>query len=128
MSIDSRLPKFRSLAPAERLQHLQALLDLPADDVALLREPGALALERADGMIENVIGTFELPYAVARNFQITGRALEPVAAQKPNHRAGEPQRPTPQLAGRRLPGHRSPHLCAKPAWADAGRAFDRRCA
>ena len=85
MSIDSRLPKFRSLAPAERLQHLQALLDLPADDVALLREPGALALERADGMIENVIGTFELPYAVASNFQINGRdVIVPMVVEEPS--------------------------------------------
>ena len=85
MSIDSRLPKFRSLAPAERLQHLQALLDLPADDVALLRDPGALALERADGMIENVIGTFELPYAVASNFQINGRdVIVPMVVEEPS--------------------------------------------
>jgi len=85
MSIDSRLPQFRSMAPVERLGYLQDLLELSADDVALLREPGALALETADGMIENVVGTFELPYAVASNFQINGRdVIVPMVVEEPS--------------------------------------------
>ncbi|SDA46976.1 3-hydroxy-3-methylglutaryl-coenzyme A reductase [Pseudomonas sp. NFACC15-1] len=85
MSIDSRLPNFRSLTPAERLNHLQDLLDLPAADVALLGEEGALRLEIADGMIENVIGKFELPYAVASNFQINGRdVIVPLVVEEPS--------------------------------------------
>ena len=85
MPIDSRLPQFRSLTPAERLEHLQTALQLSAEDVALLHEPGALALEIADGMIENVIGTFELPYAVASNFQINGRdVVVPMVVEEPS--------------------------------------------
>jgi hydroxymethylglutaryl-CoA reductase len=85
MRIDSRLQNFRSLSPAERLQHLQQLLDLPDEDVALLRNPGALPLDIADGMIENVIGTFELPYAVASNFQINGRdVVVPLVVEEPS--------------------------------------------
>jgi hydroxymethylglutaryl-CoA reductase len=34
---------------------------------------GALTVERADKMIENVIGTFTLPLGIATNFQINGR-------------------------------------------------------
>lgn len=85
MSIDSRLPDFRSLTPAERLNRLQDLLNLPAADVALLSDEGALPLEMADGMIENVIGKFELPYAVASNFQINGRdVIVPLVVEEPS--------------------------------------------
>lgn len=85
MSIDSRLPMFRSMTPAERLTHLQELLTLPAADVALLSDAGALPLEIADGMIENVIGKFELPYAVASNFQINGRdVIVPLVVEEPS--------------------------------------------
>ncbi|OZI42629.1 hydroxymethylglutaryl-CoA reductase, degradative [Bordetella genomosp. 5] len=82
---DSRLPNFRALAPAERLSALAAKLGLTADEQALLARPGALELARADGMIENVIGTFELPLGVAGNFQINGRdVLVPMAVEEPS--------------------------------------------
>jgi hydroxymethylglutaryl-CoA reductase len=58
MTTDSRLPNFRTLAPAQRLVYIAKAAELNADDVALLAKPGALNIERADGMIENVIGTF----------------------------------------------------------------------
>ncbi|OZI51978.1 hydroxymethylglutaryl-CoA reductase, degradative [Bordetella genomosp. 5] len=82
---DSRLPNFRALAPAERLSALAAKLGLTDDEQALLARPGALELARADGMIENVIGTFELPLGVAGNFQINGRdVLVPMAVEEPS--------------------------------------------
>lgn len=85
MSLDSRLPMFRSMTPSARLVHLQEVLKLSAEDVALLSDAGALALEVADGMIENVIGTFELPYAVASNFQINGRdVIVPMVVEEPS--------------------------------------------
>lgn len=85
MSIDSRLPKFRNMSPVERLGHLQELLKLPNDDIALLSEAGALPLEIADGMIENVVGKFELPYALASNFQINGKdIIVPLVVEEPS--------------------------------------------
>lgn len=82
---DSRLPNFRNLAPAQRLSALAAQAGLTADEQALLSRPGALELARADGMIENVIGTFELPLGVAGNFQINGRdVLVPMAVEEPS--------------------------------------------
>ena len=85
MSIDSRLPNFRSLSPSQRLEHLQPLLGLSDEDLALLRDAGALPLEIADGMIENVIGKFELPYAVASNFRINGRdVVIPLVVEEPS--------------------------------------------
>ncbi len=82
---DSRLPNFRSLTPAQRLDHLATVAGLSADDVALLRTPGALALSRADGMIENVVGTFELPFGIGGNFQVNGRDyLVPMVVEEPS--------------------------------------------
>ncbi|MEZ2296538.1 hydroxymethylglutaryl-CoA reductase, degradative [Variovorax sp. RCC_210] len=82
---DSRLPNFRALTPAQRLDHLATAAGLTADDIALLQTPGALALSRADGMIENVIGTFELPLGVAGNFLVNGREyLVPMVVEEPS--------------------------------------------
>ena len=82
---DSRLPNFRALAPAERLAALAARCDLTPDEQALLANPGALDPARADGMIENVIGTFELPLGVAGNFRVNGRdVLVPMAVEEPS--------------------------------------------
>ncbi|MFF7859984.1 hydroxymethylglutaryl-CoA reductase, degradative [Pseudomonas monteilii] len=85
MSLDSRLPAFRNLSPAARLDHIGQLLGLSHDDVRLLANAGALPMDIANGMIENVIGTFELPYAVASNFQINGRdVLVPLVVEEPS--------------------------------------------
>lgn len=82
---DSRLSNFRALTPAQRLEHIAGLGVLTTDDAALLGRPGALPLSRADGMVENVIGTFELPLGVAGNFQVNGRdVLVPMAVEEPS--------------------------------------------
>lgn len=85
MGIDSTLPNFRKLTPAQRLRHIAGAAGLSDADHALLSRPGALPIETADGMIENVIGTFELPMAVAGYFQINGRdVLVPMAVEEPS--------------------------------------------
>ncbi|MER1968187.1 hydroxymethylglutaryl-CoA reductase, degradative [Castellaniella sp. GW247-6E4] len=85
MTIHSRLPNFRNLAPAQRLAHVAQACGLDEDDVALLDKPGALELSRADGMIENVIATFELPMGVAGNFTINGKdVLVPMVVEEPS--------------------------------------------
>lgn len=85
MVADSRLPNFRALSPAQRFDHVVRAAGLTADEAALLGQPGALGVERANGMIENVIGTFELPLAVAGNFQVNGRdVLVPMVVEEPS--------------------------------------------
>ena len=85
MNIDSKLPNFRGLSPAQRLKHIAQAANLSDADHALLGNPGALSLETANGMIENVIGTFQLPMAVAGYFQINGRdVLVPMAVEEPS--------------------------------------------
>jgi hydroxymethylglutaryl-CoA reductase len=85
VNIDSKLPNFRGLSPAQRLKHIAQAANLSDADHALLGNPGALSLDTANGMIENVIGTFQLPMAVAGYFQINGRdVLVPMAVEEPS--------------------------------------------
>ena len=85
MTTDSRLPNFRSLTPAQRLEAVGRAASLSIEDLALLAKPGALALALADGMIENVIGTFELPMGLAANFVVNGRdVLVPMVVEEPS--------------------------------------------
>lgn len=82
---DSRLPNFRALTPAQRLSAIAEAASLTPEEQQMLAQAGALGLARADGMIENVIGTFELPMGVAGNFQINGRdVLVPMAVEEPS--------------------------------------------
>src|SRR6476619_8428190 len=85
MTIDSRLPNFRALTPAERLDHIARVVNLTEEETALVTKPGALSVERANGMVENVIGTFELPFGIGGNFQINGRdVLVPMVVEEPS--------------------------------------------
>jgi hydroxymethylglutaryl-CoA reductase len=81
----SRIADFRNLEPSERLARLVEAAELSSADQALLAKPGALPLTLANGMIENVIGTFELPFGIATNFQVNGRDyLIPMAVEEPS--------------------------------------------
>ncbi|MBG21288.1 MAG: hydroxymethylglutaryl-CoA reductase, degradative [Rhizobiales bacterium] len=83
--INSRLEGFRNLTPAERWEKVVAATGLSAEDAALLSSPGALPIETADGMIENVVGTFELPMGVAANFTVNGTDyIIPMAVEEPS--------------------------------------------
>lgn len=85
MVADSRLANFRALTPAQRLAHVAQATGLTAEEARIISEPGALTVARADGMIENAIGTFELPFAVAGNFVVNGRdVLVPMAVEEPS--------------------------------------------
>ncbi|MEZ2294671.1 hydroxymethylglutaryl-CoA reductase, degradative [Variovorax sp. RCC_210] len=85
MVADARIPNFRALTPAQRFEHIARAAALTPDEVALLAVPGALSVERANGMVENVIGTFELPLGVAGNFLVNGREyLVPMVVEEPS--------------------------------------------
>ena len=84
-TIDSRLPQFRSKTVPERLQHLVTAAHLSDEDARRLTHSGALGPQLADGMIENVVGTFELPLGVAGYFQLNGKdVLVPMAVEEPS--------------------------------------------
>lgn len=80
----SRITGFYRLPPAERRRRLVDLAGLVAERFTAL-DSGALPLDVADGMIENVIGVYALPFAVALNFTIDGSdALVPMAIEEPS--------------------------------------------
>lgn len=87
---NSRIAGFYQLDPAARLREVGAFDGLNSDDLAALRGGyGILTIERADHMIENVVGTFELPLGVATNFRINDQdVLIPMAVEEPSIVAG----------------------------------------
>ncbi len=87
---NSRISGFYQLNPFERLQAVKSFDGLNDDDLRSLHGGnGALSVERADKMIENVVGTFNLPLGVATNFQINGRdLLVPMVVEEPSIVAG----------------------------------------
>jgi hydroxymethylglutaryl-CoA reductase len=71
MNIDSE--KFMDLEISKRIEWVKETANLTDDEVKIINKPDALKIDVANNMIENVIGTFELPYAVAFNFLINGK-------------------------------------------------------
>lgn len=84
-ALNSRIENFRNLSVTERLEQLVTVAGLSPQDGVLLSRPGALPLNLANGMIENVVGTFELPFGIATNFQINGKDyLVPMVVEEPS--------------------------------------------
>jgi hydroxymethylglutaryl-CoA reductase len=77
------LSGFYKLSVDERLKALEPLLT--KEEIATLKASGALDLQIADKMIENVIGAMQLPFALATNFRINGKeVLIPMALEEPS--------------------------------------------
>ena len=80
----SRLPGFYNLSVADRAERVARWAGLDPDEYSVLSGSG-LGVERADQMIENVVGTHSLPLAIAPNFLINGREhLVPFAIEEPS--------------------------------------------
>ena len=81
----SELSGFYKLSPEKRLKIVRELAGLSEEEAELLRKTGALELKQANRMIENVIGTTELPLGIATNFLINNRDyLIPMALEEPS--------------------------------------------
>ena len=79
------LLNIRNLSPQKRLEAISEVFDGEPEFLHSLVGDGALPLNLADGMIENVIGRFELPLGIATNFQINGKDyLIPMAVEEPS--------------------------------------------
>jgi hydroxymethylglutaryl-CoA reductase len=73
------------MEPAERRDVIAAASGIDATSAAALSGDSSLPLSVANGMIENVIGTFELPLGVATNFVVNGKDyLVPMAVEEPS--------------------------------------------
>ncbi len=73
MGRTSRIPGFHKLSVEERLKIVREFAELSEDEMAVLGKRGHLDIQTADRMIENVIGTFELPLGIAANMIINGK-------------------------------------------------------
>lgn len=83
MNKTSRIPGFYKLSPEKRLDKVREFADLSEEEVRVMKTAGALEIEDADRMIENIIGTFELPLGIAVNFLINGKDyLIPMATEE----------------------------------------------
>jgi hydroxymethylglutaryl-CoA reductase len=80
----SRISGFYKLGVSERLSIVKDFAGLTDEEVNLL-QTSKMGLVIADKMIENVIGTFELPLGIATNFLINGKDyLIPMAIEEPS--------------------------------------------
>ena len=83
--LSSRIKDFRTLEPDVRLKAVTHAAGIEASSAIALSGQPVLGLDIANGMIENVIGTFELPLGVATNFTVNGRDyLIPMAVEEPS--------------------------------------------
>ena len=88
MAKSSRLSGFYNRPIEDRLACLAEHAGLSPEQVAILRDAG-LGLERAEQMIENVVGVHELPLGIATNFRVNGRdVLVPMVIEEPSVVAG----------------------------------------
>lgn len=76
---------FYRLSPEERLNEVAEFASLTEEEKSIIYKPGALEIDRADHMIENVIGTFQLPMGIGLNFLINGKDyLIPMVIEEPS--------------------------------------------
>jgi hydroxymethylglutaryl-CoA reductase len=89
MHNSSRLPGFFKASLEERGAQVQHFAGLTDEELALLRGERALDVQRADQMIENVVGLHALPLGIATNFCVNGRDyLIPMVIEEPSVVAG----------------------------------------
>ncbi|MEO9780191.1 MAG: hydroxymethylglutaryl-CoA reductase, degradative [Sedimentitalea sp.] len=81
----SRIENLRSMAPQERRAAVANASGMSDDDQNALEGADVLPQALADGMIENVIGKYELPLGIATNFTVNGRDyLIPMVTEEPS--------------------------------------------
>ncbi|MEM9072758.1 MAG: hydroxymethylglutaryl-CoA reductase, degradative [Myxococcota bacterium] len=76
---------FYRLPLDERRRRLASLLEVTEADVQDALGDGGLREDAADALIENVVGRFALPFAVARHFVVNGNnTIVPMAIEEPS--------------------------------------------
>src|SRR5438445_9820737 len=80
----SNIQSFYKLSAEERLRQVQQFAGLTDDELNALRV-GGLSFDRAERMVENVVGVFPIPLGVATNFLINNMDyLVPMAIEEPS--------------------------------------------
>jgi hydroxymethylglutaryl-CoA reductase len=82
---DSRIPGFYKLPIAERRAVLAVRAAVELEEIARSVDAGGLDLHTADQLVENVVGTYALPYGVALNFRVNDvDRLVPMVVEEPS--------------------------------------------
>jgi hydroxymethylglutaryl-CoA reductase len=81
----SRQPGFYKLSVEERRRVASRALEIDAAEMTAALDQGGLDPQTADKIIENVIGTYALPFALGLNFRVNGRDyLVPMVVEEPS--------------------------------------------
>ncbi len=81
----SDISGYHKLSPGERLEKLKEIAGLTEEEAEMLKKAGRLEMPVADRMIENVVGTTEIPFGIATNFLINGKDyLIPMCIEEPS--------------------------------------------
>jgi hydroxymethylglutaryl-CoA reductase len=84
----SRIPGFYNIPIKERLDKLAEAAGLSHEELEAFRTSN-LSPEQADHMVENAVGTFNLPLGIGLNFLVNGReVLVPMTIEEPSVIAG----------------------------------------
>lgn len=76
---------FYKLSPEERLNEVAEFTGLTEEDKAIISDANSMDIDKADHMIENVIGRFTLPMGVGLNFVINGKDyIIPMVSEEPS--------------------------------------------
>lgn len=76
---------FFKLSVEERLNEVAEFADLTEEEKLVISSADSLDEDKADHMIENVIGRYALPMGIAMNFMINGRdVLIPMVVEEPS--------------------------------------------
>ena len=85
MSDGSRIPGFYRLSIDERHALVAERAGVELEDLVSALAGGGLDPERADKLVENVLGTYSLPFGVALNVRVNGvDRLAPMAVEEPS--------------------------------------------
>lgn len=85
MTKTSELSGFYNRTPRDRLLEVAKFSGIEESELAIVQSTGALEIDLANRMIENVIGVMPVPLGVAVNFLINGRDyVVPMAIEEPS--------------------------------------------
>src|ERR1700677_4312734 len=85
MARTSRFPGFYKITVAERRALVSEATGADPRDIERALEGGGLDAETADKFVENVLGTYALPYGVALNVRVNGKDhVVPMVIEEPS--------------------------------------------
>ena len=83
--IDLNEKKIRDMNHQERLDFIKNRVDLDDDEISLFKDNSILKFEDVNNMVENAVGTFQIPLGIANNFVINDKEyLIPMAIEEPS--------------------------------------------